>query len=219
MKEAYFSQTEWVDESTYRALHTRPLRPTSLRIHEGELRQALTRFEEQWRPWGHRPGEARKGISLVNQSGTFPAKDPACGSLYDWNLDHPNEPYFETNFRMPTPLMKEACFQSLNVLEGHWARSNIMQWQAGDQFKPHIDTLFPAPWLKLWGVTNPENIEVSFFGEDGSSLNVEPMEPGRIYLIDSHLVHSVKCVDKEVYHFFLSLAPSGLSLLKKVLTD
>lgn len=209
-KEKYSSIKEFVDESSYYRLHTSPLVPLDIKINVDRFKNEIVQYKEYFEQWGNQHQELpRYGIALVNQDGKLKHNDPINGSLYEWNVSNPNDPILETDCTTPTKVMNMASLEPLQVFNNHWCRSNILYWKSGAEFKPHIDTLIPSPWIRLWGTTT-NSIKLGF-----SKYNIiqeyQDVEPGRIYVIDTSLVHNAVCLNEEGYQFFLSVLPSCYS--------
>jgi hypothetical protein len=141
--------------------------------------------------------------------------EPTVGSLSHWNEDFPEMPHMETDFTVATPAMRIPSLSPLREFDGHWTRSNILKWGAGGEFKPHIDTTFPALWFRLWGTTDPSTVELGFLN-NGEFDIVKDIEPGRLYLIDTSIVHIARATRLN-YQFFLSLNVNVCSKLLNTL--
>lgn len=217
-KEKFYGLKHWLSEHEYYELHRAPLTPTTMKIDINSFKKEIVDFENNFMPWGNKNlNLPRSGVPLVNQDGILGKEnDPANGSLYDWNEQNPETPLYETDFLTPTPLMSLPSLQPLDALHGHWCRSSILKWRSGAEFRPHIDTVFPTPWLKLWGTTDSENLRLQFYSRNGERLDAGQIENGRIYLIDSSLVHAAQCTSGALYHFFLSALPTAARLMNGI---
>ena len=211
----HFQSLESISVEDYNQLHTSPLVPLNINI---DVPSFLTEIEE-WLPnaqqWGkshlHLP---RKALALVNEDGAIKENDPINGSLYEWNLNNPENPILETNCVVPTSIMFLKSLQPLSMFDGHWCRSNLLVWEKDAEFKPHVDTLIPSYWFRLWGTTS-NNIKLRFAEND--QLKEHPdVEPGRIYLINTALVHDAYCKEGNGIQFFLSVLPSALKVIKEL---
>ena len=116
----------------------------------------------------------------------------------------------------PTPVMQLESLEPLHMFKGHWCRSNILKWDQSADFKPHIDTIVPSPWIRLWGTTNPENIDIRYDNGQGELVKADNIEAGRIYIIDTSIVHTASSINGTVYQFFLSVMPSAINRLKEI---
>lgn len=203
-----------INEEDYRAIHQSPLTPTSIKIDSDLLVKDIQTFDSYFYQWGNQHTHLpRYGLALVNKDGILKSNDPINGSLYEWNVNNPQDPLLETDCNVPTRVMNIESLKPLSVFNGHWARSNILKWQAGADFKPHIDTVLPSPWIRLWATTNPNTIELNFYSKIGSRINIEPIEAGRVYIIDTSLVHDATASGLN-YQLFLSVLPGAIDLLK-----
>jgi len=69
----------------------------------------------------------------------------------------------------------------------------------------------PSPWIRLWGTTS-NSIKLRFSNKNKLE-DYGDVEPGRIYIIDTSLVHDARCTDKKAAQFFLSVLPSAYDIL------
>jgi hypothetical protein len=213
-----FSKIEqYVSEQDYRELHKTFLTPTSIEIDCKQFLKEIDQYKDNFEQWGtlhtHLP---RYGLALVNQDGRIKKNDPINGSLYEWNVRFPDNPIIESDCTIPTEVMSLESLQPLTVFNGHWCRSNIFKWDVRAEFKPHIDTVVPSPWIRLWGTTHPEHLEVRCDDGTGKLVTVENIQAGRIYIIDTSVVHDAISLDNTVYQLFLSLLPSSINILKEL---
>jgi hypothetical protein len=208
---------KYVNKNDYQQLHSSFLSPTTIKIDCDQFVKEIEKFSDDFEQWGtqhtHLP---RYGLALVNQDGKIKKQDPINGSLYEWNVKYPNDPIIESDCTSTTSVMSLPSLTPLLVLTGHWCRSNILKWHNGADFKPHIDTLVPSPWIRLWGTTDPDSLEIRYDNGNGTLIKVEGIEAGRIYIIDTSLVHDAVCKDSIVYQFFLSVLPSSINILKEL---
>lgn len=202
-----------VSESEYKKLHSKPLVGTNITVDVAQLAKELEPFE--FKQWGnnhtHLP---RFGLALVNQTGELIDNDPINGSLMAWNKDHPDKPLIETDCTVATKVMDIPSLQPLRILDGYWCRSNVFKWHKDAKFLPHIDTGVPSAWLRLWMGT--EGVVVRFYNESTGELESVDFEPGRVYIIDTSLVHDAYCTMDNVYQLFLSVNPDCFDLLCSV---
>lgn len=202
-----------VSESDYKSLHTKPLVGVDIAIDTEKLREQLANYTFQ--PWGKTHLELpRYGLALVNCSGLLVDNDPINGSLMAWNKEHPTTPLIETDCTKPTEVLAIPALKPLQVLQGFWCRSNVLKWNKGALFLPHIDTCLPSPWLRLWMAT--EGVVVRFYNEHSGELESLDYEPGRLYIIDTSLVHDAYAVQDNVYQLFLSVNPDCFDLIRSL---
>jgi hypothetical protein len=210
----YNSLTTFVKEQDYVDLHSSPLVPLDIKVDVEQFVQEIQQYDQHFEQWGnqhlHLP---RYGLALVNLDGHLKKKDPINGSLYQWNLHNPNNPILETDCVTSTEVMNLPSLNPLNVFNGHWCRSNILKWNNGAHFLPHIDTFMPAPWIRLWGTTS-NDVKIRF-AKNGVMTEYGDVEPGRLYIIDTLKVHDARCEGSTAYQFFLSVVPSALDLLQQ----
>jgi hypothetical protein len=204
-----------VSEVDYKKLHTKPLVATSIVIDTEQLIHELDPYVFQ--PWGtthlHLP---RYGLALVNQSGQLIDNDPINGSLMAYNKHNPSTPIIETDCTISTEVMNISSLVPLRVLDSYWCRSNVFKWNKDALFLPHIDTCLPSPWLRLWMGT--EGVVVRFYNELSGELESVDYEPGRVYLIDTSIVHDAYSLEDNVFQLFLSVNPDSYSTIESLLT-
>jgi hypothetical protein len=205
----------YLEEDKFRTIHPTPLQPLDIKIDCNQFVKEIEKFE--FKRWGNRYLELpRYGLPLVNSNGSMDNTiEPTVGSLSHWNEDFPEMPHMETDFTVATPAMRIPSLSPLREFDGHWTRSNILKWGAGGEFKPHIDTTFPALWFRLWGTTDPSTVELGFLN-NGEFDIVKDIEPGRLYLIDTSIIHVARATGLN-YQFFLSLNVNVCSKLLNTL--
>jgi len=190
------------------------LTSTCLQIPVDQFRQEIQQFEKYFEPWGIGSTDtARRGLALVNQDGILKDHDPINGSLMEYNLKT-GRPLLEVDCQDKTPVFELNSLSCLKELDNTWYRSNILKWQEGARFVPHIDTLRPAYWFRLWAIDRPNNIVLRYW--NNKVQIVENIEPGRIYIIDTTLVHDAIAIG-DSYQWFLSVAPNQFEKLKTLI--
>ena len=206
--------TDLVNEVDYKTLHPQPLTPLNIKIDPTAFNSEITKWESVFEQWGkdhtHLP---RYGAALVNKDGTLLKDDPINGSLMAWNRTHPGQPLLETDCRTPTALMSLPSLAPLDILKGYWCRSNILKWNKDAMFVPHIDTVVPSMWIRLWASMSPD--VVVRFAVNGELVTVD-FEPGRIYIVDTSLVHDAYATNNAVHQLFLSVVPRTNILLERL---
>jgi hypothetical protein len=216
-KKKFLEIKNYVSNSDYSELHQSFLTPTSIKIDCDQFLKEIDHYSNDFEQWGtqhtHLP---RYGLALVNQDGKIKKKDPVNGSLYEWNVRFPDNPIIENDCLVPTEVMQLSSLSPLSIFDGHWCRSNIFKWHSRADFKPHIDTVVPSPWIRLWGTTNPKSLEVRYDNGSGELILADNIQAGRIYIIDTSLVHDAVSLDNTVYQFFLSVLPSSINILKEL---
>ena len=214
-KEKFKKIKSYIYEDEYKTLHKNFLTPIDLKIDCDLFINEVTRFSEYFEQWGSQHNHLpRFGLAVVNQDGILKKNDPINGSLYEWNFKNPNNPIIESDCVIPTEVLKIESLAPLKVFNHHWCRSNILKWHNGSEFKPHIDTVIPSPWLRLWGTTNAESLDLRYDNGSGTLVKFNNIESGRIYLIDTSVVHDARAFGDDVYQFFLSVLPSSINIRK-----
>lgn len=208
----------YIDEECYFDLHKEFLTPTNITIDVKRFCEEIQSYDQWFQPWGAKHSHIpRYGLALVNQTGQLIDNDPINGSLHEWNKNFPRDPLIETDCTKMTEVMNLESLRSLRVLDNHWCRSNILKWHSGAHFKPHIDTVLPSPWLRFWATTDIKNFDIRYDDGTGNLKVFEDIEPGRLYLIDTHIVHDAVSYTNNVYQLFLSTLPSAIDILKEQL--
>ena len=209
------SKVGTVPEKAYKALYTDPLVPTGIKIDCELFNWEIKRYDNWFEQWGstfdHLP---RKAVALVNEDGLVKTDDPVNRSLYEYNMVNPTTPLFDSDCTRPTEILDLPSLEPLNIFDPYWCRSNILKWEEGGKFVPHIDcTLDHIHWLRLWGTTT-NNVRLRFdIHGDGELIEHEDVECGQIYLIDTSLIHDARCIKGTSYQFFLAVLPKAYHLL------
>jgi hypothetical protein len=201
----------------YYKIHRKFLTPTSIKINSDLFKEEIQQYSDHFEQWGNQHTHLpRYGLALVNQDGMLKNKDPINGSLYEWNNLYPDSPIIETDCLCPTSVMNLKSLDPLKQLDGHWCRSNILKWHSQAEFKPHIDAVIPTPWIRLWGTTDADDLDIRYDNGNHELVKFEGIESGRIYIIDTTLVHDAVSRGDDVYQFFLSVLPSAINILKEI---
>lgn len=215
-----FDGQDTIGTHKYKKLHTDLLQPTNIKIDLDLFHQEIQSIKfEQWGTVPIKP--ERYGMSLTklkNDIDVYP--NPANWPMDTWNMNYPNTPLVDTSFTEPTDDFKN--MKSLKPLYDKWkdylARSNILLWNKGSRFLPHIDVFPPFHNLRLWGTNDPENYHFMFWDpRKGKYIRAEGVEAGRIYLADtSHWHHAYSTADNN-YTFFIALQVSAYDTIKECL--
>lgn len=202
----------------YERLHPKPLTPLNVKIDVDAFKADITRWDAMFEQWGNEHTNLpRYGIPLVNRDGYLLPNDPTNGSLMAYSKQYPDKALLETDCRTPTAVMLLRSLDPIDIFKGYWCRSNVLKWEQGAKFMPHIDTVQPSPWIRLWATTDP--IELNFYNTDGNKIAIDPIELGRVYVIDTSLVHDAENIsDNTVYQLFLSVSPDASELVASQMT-
>jgi len=202
-----------IEDEDYKQLHPSFLTPLDIKINSEEFSKEILNHQDAFEQWGkdhtHLP---RYGAALINQNGYIIKNDPINGSLMAWNRDHPDQPLIETDCQTPTALLSLLSLKPLDIFKGYWCRSNILKWEKDAKFLPHIDTVVPSPWIRLWGSMS-NDVVLRFYNEETGSLEPVDFELGRLYIIDTSLVHDATATGDGVYQLFLSVLPTARNLI------
>jgi hypothetical protein len=215
--ERFKTFTDVIDEVKYKELHPQPLTPLDIKIDCKQFMLDITAYNTYFEQWGethtHLP---RYGLALINETGILQNNDPVNGSMMAWNKKHPGVPFLDLDFDTPTQVLSMPSLEPLKIFNDHWCRSNILKWHAGAEFYPHIDTVIPSLWFRLWGCTSTDGLHIRFYDEtSGQMREIDNIEPGRIYIIDTSLIHDAYTSVDDTYQLFLSVKPSARAVLAK----
>lgn len=213
-KKNFLKIQEYLTEEKYKNIHKSFLTPLNLKIDKKTFLKEIKKYQTNFKQWGNEHTHlSRYGAALVNQDGLLKDKDPINGSLYEWNKNYPENPIIEIDCKVPTKIMQERSLEPLSIFNNHWCRSNVLLWNKSAEFKPHIDTLIPSPWIRLWATFDSEL--VLEFHNGIEMIKVDDLEEGRIYLIDTSIVHYARAVNDQTYQLFLSVLPSAYEIIKE----
>ena len=207
-----------ITKDDYIALYYNYLVPTNIKIDHELFEHEIKRYDRCFEQWGKTLSTLpRKACALVNYDGLIKENDQINRSLYEWNIDNPNRPTADSDFRKPTEILDLPSLEPLNILDPYWCRSNILRWDEGAKFLPHIDCMHNHTHsLRLWGTTT-NNIRLRFHNGFNQMIEHDDVEPGRIYLIDTATIHDARCIEGRGYQFFLSVLPRAYDLLKEII--
>jgi len=208
----------FVNENDYKRIHKEFLTPLKIDIDVDLFLNEIEQYSEYFEKWGNDYAELpRYGLALVNQNGKLQLNDPINGSLYEWNNKNPEAPIIEIDCRVPTEAMFLESLKPIRIFDGHWTRSNILKWHESAEFKPHIDTLIPSPWLRLWATSNKDVVLEYYNDNEHAMVSVNNIIAGKLYLIDTSKVHYARSNHKNLYQLFLSVDPTAYELLEELL--
>ena len=212
-----FKQLPKIDKTNYDILHYKFLVPTDITIDCDLFHNQITQYDNDFAQWGTLHKELpRYGLALVNTDGKLTKNDPINGSLYQYNLDKPNDPLFETDCTVHTQVFELSSLDLLHVFDGYYTRSNILKWNKTAKFLPHIDSFIPSPWIRLWATTNKDTVTVHYYDKNTDSFtSCDDIESGRVYVIDTSIVHDAVCTGDVNYQLFLSINSLAYDIISK----
>ena len=185
-----------VDE--YEAIHRDILTPTIYRIENFD--EEIKKYHQHFVQWGPTHTQfPRYGLSLVNRTGDY--LDNASNSPLDTHYEYNNEILWDTDFTLHTPALQMKSLDVIQPLKKYMIRSNILWWNNLGHFKPHVDiskNFFTH--IRLWG-TNKSPKEY-IFKFNGKNLD---FEPGRLYIVDTSILHEAKALVDYTYTYFFSI--------------
>lgn len=200
--------------SEFKQLNTEIIVPLDFKIDLKQFHTDIEKYKENFKRWGEKHQEyPRFGIPLVNISGKIDEEiDPSCYPLDQWAEKYPDSVYWDNDFTNHTELMQMPSLNVLAPLKDHMLRSNILLWNKDGHFLPHFD-MHPdyITHYRLWGVNTDDT---GYSLEYGDTI-IRDWEPGRLYLIDTTLIHSAKALIDNVYTFFISVDLAAKEVLEK----
>lgn len=208
-----------LNPTVYKSIHQSFLTPLDIKIDTEQFLTEIKQYDSEFVQWGKRYSHLpRLGAALVNTDGLLKgSNDPINGSLYEYNQYNSMNPIFETDCTVHTELMNLPSLEPLSVLNGHYLRSNIFKWSDTAMFVPHIDSVVPSPWIRLWATTDPSTVTVNYFnGEEYTSCT--DIEAGRLYIIDTSLVHDANSTGLN-YQLFLACDIYSVDLLRMLIQN
>lgn len=211
-----FASLTCVSHLDYIKLHQNFLTPLDLKINLTVFANEIIKFDSLFKSWGKHHTQ-RFGLPLINLDGQLDNQlDPSIGSLEEWARNNPRNFYIENDFTRATAALNMSSLALLEPLKPYLRRSSILKWFSGAEFVPHIDTILPTPWLRLWAVSDVTNFELGYF-HNSVANTVRDIEAGRLYIIDTSIIHYAKSFNcKPVYQFFLSTNNDALPILKSL---
>ena len=215
-----------MDTTEYKQLHKNRLAPLSLKIDLDLFEKEMDHHKFAFRQWGVEHSKYhRYGAPLVNLNGSmYNNPEPACYPLNQWNDLHPDNIVKDIMCTTPTELLSISSLDPLEELKPYMIRSCILKWHTAGHFKPHTDTKMPSNILRFWGANKHMKLRFEKSGEYVRPRDVdvrkkydwitESVEPGRLYLFDSAIVHDAEAVDDNTYQFFLAFNTNAGELIK-----
>ena len=207
-------------EQQYLDMHTAPLIPLDMCADIGLFHECMTLYQHAFRTWGVKHLENRRyGLPLVNANGELHNNpEPVCYPLDQWNANLEDEDRVrDHSFQVPTKVLSHPAFDFLEPLKDCILRSCILKWMDNSLFYPHTDTKLQGRILRLWGTDRPDKVKLRFdrggirsnprevdsVDHDLAPPNCE-VEAGRMYLIDTNIIHETHSYANNTYQFFLS---------------
>lgn len=190
--------------------------PLNITIDVEVFRSEVRQYHHVFRRWGNDKHDyPRYGAPLVNLTGRVDdSEDPSCWPLDKWFAAHPNEPYWETDFKCPTELLSMSSLDVLAPIKPYMIRSNILLWHREGFFSPHVDMFDDTiTHLRLWGVTDDAEGYDLVYG----NKKINNYEPGRLYLIDTIKEHRARAMRDNVYTFFIAVDLTIINALPDLL--
>lgn len=208
-----------ISKHDYKSLHTSNLIPTDIVIDCDLFEKEIVNYSNDFQQWGNTHTDLQRfGLAITKDTNTYNTEIyPTNWPLDVWNLNHPDMPIIETDFKYPNDvLLYMESLKPILQLDPHLARSNILKWGSNARFYPHIDVIIPAGNLRLWGTSDPENNHFCFWDEEKQQyIEERNIERGRLYLADTSKYHHAYSTGNDVYTFFIALQVSAYDQIKK----
>jgi len=223
-----------IESEDYIRLHSQPLQPLDLKVDVTEFHNYMNEVKYAFRAWGEKNSHyLRYGLPLVNKNGSsYNNPEPTCYPLDEWARKFPESEqseWVDRKFTEHTEFLNHKCFNSINAIKHCMVRSCILRWDEPSSFYPHTDTWLPSPIIRLWGTTTPDTVKIRFDTKlqranpwEVNSLNEIDVqdfvdfevEPGRLYILDTNIVHSARSLTHEsTYQFFIALHSDSYKLI------
>lgn len=177
--------------------------PLKLDIDLKPFFRELAAFEKNWVEYNPNPDKRnfRWGLSLTSLDGGL-SGDPDLYSLKEYNEAHKTA-YREDQFITKTPVYTH-CKELHEPLEplGPLGRSHLLRLGRGGYFPPHRDTAQLNP--ECFRVIANLNFSQNYFSFvlNGQELK---LEPGRLYLMNTTLSHSLSSFNDYSHFLVLNL--------------
>ena len=208
-----------IQRKEYNNIHTSNLIPTDIIINCDLFESEIVRYKDDFQQWGVTHTDlSRYGLAITKDSNNYNTPIyPTNWPLDVWNLNNPDVPIIETDFKYPNDvLLSLESLKPILQLDPHLARSNILRWGSNARFYPHIDIMIPAGNLRLWGTNDPDNNHFCFWNEEQQQYVDEVgIERGRLYLADTSKWHHAYSTGEDVYTFFIALQVSAYDQIKQ----
>ena len=204
----------------YYELHTKNLIKTNIKIDLDLFCKEINDYTHLFEKWGIKHTDIlRSTLSLTKTNVKVPKvkPNPANWPMDVWCIEYPDTPLLDTSFTEPNDVfMSMQSLKDLMIFKDHFARCNILKWDAGGKFFPHIDVKYPFHNLRLWGTNDPDNYHFCFWNEEKKEyIREENVEAGRIYIASTEKWHHAYSTADNNYTFFIALQVSAFDLLKK----
>ena len=208
----------YLDHDEFYSMQTKNFLPLrDIVINTQELDEQLAPYKQYFRNWGvnHLEKMFRQGIPLVNGTGNLDDEvDPTIWPLDQYNREH-GTVLRDNHFTTPTPILDLPCFDSLAPIKPYMLRSSVIWWKKGSFFFPHIDSVLPTGYIRLWGTNKPENYLFSYL-EGSNHTQQDGWDEGQIYLCDTVKQHYAEALADDVYTYFFCLDSSAYDVVKEL---
>jgi hypothetical protein len=208
-----------LDLDSYKQFHKTHFHPLDLKIDIPLFEKQMEQYSLAFREWGGpRKNIGRYGLPLLNQNGSLHNNpEPACYPLDIWNKENPDNKLWYPLMAEPTEVLNLSCFDPIEDIKEYMLRSCVLKWNTGANFVPHTDQTTPTEVIRLWGTNDPDNMSLRFdksgkyvhpfdvSNTDHDLIPVENVEAGRLYLIDTCMIHDATASSDNVYQFFIAL--------------
>jgi len=221
---------EKLSHSEYQKLHPVNLQPLDIMFDIDLFEEQMKQYRLAFRQWGEKHTDLKRyGLPLVNSNGSLHNNPELTCIPIDQTNDKllPEGKFISDNhFNVPTEALNLSCFDVIESFKPYMIRSCILHWMKDAKFYTHTDLYMPAPFLRLWGTTKPDGMQFRFDKRrqschtrqienyDYELVAEENVEAGRLYLVDSFVIHDAFATDDDVYQFFIALTVNSIDEIK-----
>lgn len=215
-----YSMLRKIDKPYYKDLTNKFLTPTSICFDETLFDVFIEKYKNSFSTWKNlETNQARYGeyaLPLVNSTATINnGHDTSLRYLEDVNTIIQDRITLENDFLLPTETLSHECFNCINDIKLYMLRSYVSRWTKGAIQLPRFDMIFPTTFLQLWAVNKPTNLILSY--EDNYDLvEVNNIEPFRLYIFDASTIYTKHCVQDEIYQISITTSIDAYKVIKEM---
>jgi len=201
-------------EEEYKQMHTDFLVPTTIKIDASKIQQQIEPYSKYFMQMLHRTLDLpRYSIPLANLDGTLKEYDDANISFQKLNQLGNDKVYIDSDYNKPTEVFYLPFAEPLRIFENDLYRSLLLYWKPGGLFVPHIDALSTMPiMIRLWMGTESMRLR---YAKNNVLVDCD-FEPGRVYIIDTSIVHDAHCFNEDGYQLIIALHPRAYDMVNNI---
>lgn len=223
-----YMSLDTIDPDTYLKQHYQPMVDLGVDIDLDLFNREVDHYKDNFQPWGINDDKRNRfGIDLTGPDtpiDVFP--QPANWPLDIWTAHHPDKPFFDATLTTPTEHFYkfESLYPIYELFEGHIARTNVVWWNKGGEFHPHIDCIVNrAVNYRIWiSNTTGQGHPLLFANRENSNgmKNVsDDLIPGRMYLLDTSMYHNGYATQDNVFSMLMSVLPSASDVITNLINE